>query len=118
MESWISFPIAAAKRFIPQHVMDLSVEVGEAGSPCGPHVAAAPFSVAEPSMPDVEMEMDNLESDSDYATSSGSESDCQEGDECIPDTATTGCPHYILPAPPPIPRLADVPCFFQQHNLD
>ncbi|MED6141145.1 hypothetical protein PIB30_100406, partial [Stylosanthes scabra] len=64
------------------------------------------------SMPDSKMEMGNLESDSDYTASSGSSSNCQEGGECIPDTPATRRPRYILPAPPPIPQLADVPCFF------
>ncbi|MED6113323.1 hypothetical protein PIB30_069735, partial [Stylosanthes scabra] len=41
-----------------------------------------------------------------------------EGGECGADTPTTRCPRYILPAPPPIPRLEDVPCFFQQLDLN
>ncbi|MED6218544.1 hypothetical protein PIB30_027618 [Stylosanthes scabra] len=78
------------RRLMPQHVMDFFVEVGEAGSPYGPPVAATPVCIAESS----------------------------EGGECIPDTPANGGPRYILPAPPPIPRLADVPCFFQQLDLD
>ncbi|MED6171554.1 hypothetical protein PIB30_041704 [Stylosanthes scabra] len=41
-----------------------------------------------------------------------------EGGECGADTPAARCPRYILPAPPPIPRLEDVPCFFQQLDLD
>ncbi|MED6174002.1 hypothetical protein PIB30_064887 [Stylosanthes scabra] len=63
--------------------------------------------------------MDNSESDdSDYAMSTISSSDAQEGGECGADTRPASCPRYILPAPPPIPRVEDVPCFFQQLDLD
>ncbi|MED6214923.1 hypothetical protein PIB30_108209 [Stylosanthes scabra] len=79
------------------------VEVG--GSPSGPPVAATPVQIAELSVPKTLMAMDNSESDSDYATSTGSSFDFQEGGECGADTPTTRCPRYILPAPPPIPRL-------------
>ncbi|MED6224994.1 hypothetical protein PIB30_089484, partial [Stylosanthes scabra] len=41
-----------------------------------------------------------------------------EGGECDADTPATRCPHYILLALPPFPRLEDVPCFFQQLDLD
>ncbi|MED6150434.1 hypothetical protein PIB30_072290 [Stylosanthes scabra] len=103
---------------MPQHVMDFLVEVGKAGSPCGPPVAATPVRIAELSMSDTEIAMDNLESNSDYDASTGSSSDCQEGGEYILDTPSTGRPHYILPTLPPIPRLEDVPYFFQQLDLD
>ncbi|MED6147939.1 hypothetical protein PIB30_048555 [Stylosanthes scabra] len=79
-------------RLMPQHVMDFLVEVGEAGSPCGLPVAAAPVRIAEPSVPDAKMEMDNLEFHSDYAASSRSSSNCQEGAECIPDTQEVDVP--------------------------
>ncbi|MED6135692.1 hypothetical protein PIB30_049030 [Stylosanthes scabra] len=82
------------RRLMPQHVMDFLVEVG--GSPSGPPVAATPVHITEPSVPKIEMMMDNSESD----------------------TRATRCPRYILPAPPPIPRLEDVPYFFQQLDLD
>ncbi|MED6144581.1 hypothetical protein PIB30_017078 [Stylosanthes scabra] len=72
------------RRLMPNHVMNFLVKVGEAGSPSGSPVAAAPVRVAIPRC-----------------------------DECIPDTAATGCPPYILPAPPPIPRLADVHAFYR-----
>ncbi|MED6192731.1 hypothetical protein PIB30_012901 [Stylosanthes scabra] len=76
--------------------------------PCGPPVAATPVRIAEPSAPKTEMEMDNSEYDSEYSTSTGSSSsDFQEGGNCIPETAGTGCPRYILPTPPPIPRLEE-----------
>ncbi|MED6176540.1 hypothetical protein PIB30_089256, partial [Stylosanthes scabra] len=103
---------------MPQHVMNFLVEVGETGSPCDPPIAAAPIRVAQPLVPDMEMEMDNSEFDWDYDASSGSESECQEGDGRILDTSMTGRPRYILPVAPPIPRLVDVPCFFQQLHLD
>ncbi|MED6136297.1 hypothetical protein PIB30_054734 [Stylosanthes scabra] len=106
------------RRLMPQYVMDFLVEVGEAGSPCGSPVAAALVCIAEPLVSDAEMEMDNSKSDSDYAASFGSSSDCQEGGERILDTSATGHPRYILPALPPIPRLADMPCLFQQFHLD
>ncbi|MED6135976.1 hypothetical protein PIB30_051728 [Stylosanthes scabra] len=61
------------------------IEVGEAGSPSGSPIAVAPVRIAEPSMPDTEMKMDNSESDWNYDASFGSEFECQEGDECIPD---------------------------------
>ncbi|MED6173888.1 hypothetical protein PIB30_063917 [Stylosanthes scabra] len=51
-------------RLMPQHVMDFLVEVGEAGSPCGPPVTATPVCIAKSSVPDTKMAMDNSESDS------------------------------------------------------
>ncbi|MED6207728.1 hypothetical protein PIB30_038453 [Stylosanthes scabra] len=105
------------RKLIPQHVMDFLVEVG--GSPSGPLVAATPVQIVEPPALETEMPMDNSDSDdSDYATSTGSSSDFQEGSECGADTPAARCPRYILLAPPPIPRLEDVPCFFQQLDLD
>ncbi|MED6151683.1 hypothetical protein PIB30_084729 [Stylosanthes scabra] len=80
-----------SRRLMPQHVMDFLVEVG--GSPSSPPVAATPVRIVEPPAP-------------------------EEGGECGADTPAARCPHYILPAPPPIPRLEDVPCFFQQFDLD
>ncbi|MED6119402.1 hypothetical protein PIB30_011467 [Stylosanthes scabra] len=47
------------RRLMPQDVMDFLVEVGEVGSPCASPIAATPVRIAEPSMPDVEIEMDN-----------------------------------------------------------
>ncbi|MED6156643.1 hypothetical protein PIB30_016190 [Stylosanthes scabra] len=86
----------------------------------GPPVATTPVHVAEPSMPENEpATMDDSESDFDDSASTGSSSaDSLDGDECIPETARAGCSRYVLPAPPPIPRLEDVPCFFQQLDLD
>ncbi|MED6207328.1 hypothetical protein PIB30_034746 [Stylosanthes scabra] len=99
---------------MPQHVMDFLVEVG--GSIYGPPVAATSVRAVGPSLPETEMAVDNSESDSEYSTSTGSScSDGAEGDDCVPETTTgAGCSRYVLPAPPPIPRLDDVPCFFQQ----
>ncbi|MED6224804.1 hypothetical protein PIB30_087691 [Stylosanthes scabra] len=97
------------RRLMPQHVMNFLVEVG--GSPSGPPVAATPVRIPEPPAPETEVAMDNSESDdSDYATSTGSSSDVQEGGERGADTPAARCPHYIFPAPPPIPRLEYVPC--------
>ncbi|MED6188355.1 hypothetical protein PIB30_085155 [Stylosanthes scabra] len=31
---------------------------------------------------------------------------------------SASCPRHVLPAPPPIPRVEDVPCYFQQLDLD
>ncbi|MED6177384.1 hypothetical protein PIB30_097595 [Stylosanthes scabra] len=41
-----------------------------------------------------------------------------EGGECTANIPAAQCSRYILPVPPPIPRLEDVPCFFQQLDLD
>ncbi|MED6115807.1 hypothetical protein PIB30_094297, partial [Stylosanthes scabra] len=98
-------------RLMPQHVMNFLVEVGS--NPSGPPVAATQVRIAEPPAPETEAAMDNSESDdSDYATSTASSSNVQEGGECGTDTPVARCPRYILSAPPPIPRLEDVPCFF------
>ncbi|MED6125832.1 hypothetical protein PIB30_072320 [Stylosanthes scabra] len=105
------------RRLMPQHVMDFLVEVGR--NPSGPPVAATPVRITEPPAPEIKAAMDNSESDdSDYATSIASSSDAQEGGECGADTRSARCPRYILSAPPPIPRVEDVPCFFQQLDLD
>ncbi|MED6182930.1 hypothetical protein PIB30_033247 [Stylosanthes scabra] len=89
--------------------MNFLVEVGKICSPCAPPIAATPVHIAEPSVPDVEMKMDNTESESDYVPTSESPSDGPVDDEHIPDNPAIGHP---------IPRLADVPCFFQQLHLD
>ncbi|MED6207430.1 hypothetical protein PIB30_035726 [Stylosanthes scabra] len=105
------------RRLIPQYVMDFLVQLGD--RPHGPPVAATPMRIAEPTMPEADTVMDKSDSESDYSASSGSSSsDSDEGDDCIPKTQGSGCPRYILPAPPPIPRLEDVSCFFQQLDLD
>ncbi|MED6175136.1 hypothetical protein PIB30_075557 [Stylosanthes scabra] len=105
-------------RLMSQHVMDFLVQADERHA--GPPVAATPVHVAEPSMPENEpAAMDDSEFDFDDSASTGSSSaDSIDGDECIPETARAGCSRYVLPAPPPIPRLEDVPCFFQQLDLD
>ncbi|MED6221227.1 hypothetical protein PIB30_052526 [Stylosanthes scabra] len=73
------------RRLMPQHVMVFLVEVG--GNPSGPPVAATPVRIAEPPAPETEAAMDNSEpNDSDYATSTASSSDVQEGGECGADT--------------------------------
>ncbi|MED6139667.1 hypothetical protein PIB30_086001 [Stylosanthes scabra] len=87
----------------------------------GPPVAATPVRTVAPSSPlEAEMAVDNLESNSEYSESTGSSSsDGAEGADCIPETtAGAGSSRYILPAPPLIPRLDDVPCFFQQLDLN
>ncbi|MED6143314.1 hypothetical protein PIB30_005233 [Stylosanthes scabra] len=107
------------RRLMPQYVMDFLVEVGV--STYGPPVAATPVRTVEPSLPsETEMALDNSESDSDYSESTGSSSsDGVEGADCIPETTVgAGSSRYILPALPPIPRLDDVPSFFQQLNLN
>ncbi|MED6223493.1 hypothetical protein PIB30_074480 [Stylosanthes scabra] len=105
------------RRQMPQHVMDFLVEVGRI--PAGQPVAATPVRIAEPPAPKKEAAMDNSEEDdSDYATSTASSSDAQEGGEGGAETQSASCPCYILPAPHPIPRVEDVPCFFQQLDLD
>ncbi|MED6151138.1 hypothetical protein PIB30_079408 [Stylosanthes scabra] len=99
--------------------MDFLVEVGRI--PVGLPVAATPVRIAETPAPETEEAMGQSESeedDSDYATSTASSSDAQEGGEGGAETLPASCPRYILPAPPPIPRVEDVPCFFQQLDLD
>ncbi|MED6177501.1 hypothetical protein PIB30_098694 [Stylosanthes scabra] len=67
-------------RLMPQHVMDFLVEVSRI--PVGLPVAATPVRIAEPPAPETEAAMGNSESeedDSDYATSTASSSDAQEG---------------------------------------
>ncbi|MED6206695.1 hypothetical protein PIB30_029308 [Stylosanthes scabra] len=104
-------------RLMPQHVMDFLVQVG--GRPSGPPVVATPVCIAKPSMPETEPTMDNSEFDFEDSASTGSSSaDSLDDGECIPETAGPGCSRYVLPAPPPIPRQEDVPCFFQQLDLD
>ncbi|MED6211934.1 hypothetical protein PIB30_078346 [Stylosanthes scabra] len=103
-------------RLMPQHVMDFLFEVSRI--PAGLPVAATPVRIAEPPTPETDAAMGHSESeedDSDYAMSTASSSDAQEGGA---ETRSASCPHYILPAPPPIPRVEDVPCFFQQLDLD
>ncbi|MED6190371.1 hypothetical protein PIB30_105199, partial [Stylosanthes scabra] len=100
------------RRLMPQHIMDFLVEVGR--SPAGSPVAATLVRIAEPPVPETEAAMNNSkEDDSDYATSTASSSDAQEGGECAAETRSASCPRYILPAPPLFPRVEDVPCFFQ-----
>ncbi|MED6143418.1 hypothetical protein PIB30_005992 [Stylosanthes scabra] len=92
------------RRLMPQYVMDFLVQLGD--RPRGPPVAATPMRIAEPTMPEADTAMDKSDFESDYSVSSGSSSsDYDEGDDCIPETQGSGCPRYILLAPPPIPRL-------------
>ncbi|MED6223522.1 hypothetical protein PIB30_074708 [Stylosanthes scabra] len=107
------------RKLRPQHVMDFLVEVSRI--PVGLPVAATPVRIAEPPASETEAAMGQSESeedDSDYATSTASSYNAQEGGEGGAETRPTSCPCYILPAPPPIPRVEDVPCFFQQFYLD
>ncbi|MED6149653.1 hypothetical protein PIB30_064620 [Stylosanthes scabra] len=55
---------------------------------------------------------DSEEDDSDYAMSTASSSDAQEGGAGGPETRSATRPRHVLPAPPPIPRVEDVPCYF------
>ncbi|MED6148053.1 hypothetical protein PIB30_049575 [Stylosanthes scabra] len=92
------------------------------------HMRAARRSDPEPRcrtlLLETEMAVDNSESDSEsdseYSASTGSSSsDGVEGDDFVPETTTgAGCSRYVLLAPPQIPRLDDVPCFFQQLDLN
>ncbi|MED6111438.1 hypothetical protein PIB30_052289 [Stylosanthes scabra] len=71
--------------------------------------------------PETEAAMGHSESEednSDYATSIASSSDAQEGGAGGPETRSASCPRHVFPAPPPIPRVEDVPCYFQQLDLD
>ncbi|MED6149387.1 hypothetical protein PIB30_061846 [Stylosanthes scabra] len=105
------------RRLMPQHVMDFLVDVGRI--PAAQSVAATTVQIAEPPAPETEAAMGHSEEDdSDYATSTASSSDAQEGGDGGAETRSASCPRYILPAPPPIPRVEDVPCFFQQLDLD
>ncbi|MED6141889.1 hypothetical protein PIB30_107941 [Stylosanthes scabra] len=60
---------------------------------------------------------DSEKDDSDYATSTASSSDAQEGGVGGPETRSASRARHVLPAPPPIPRVEDVPCYFQQLDL-
>ncbi|MED6135366.1 hypothetical protein PIB30_045815 [Stylosanthes scabra] len=105
------------RRLMPQHVMDFLVDVGRI--PAGQPVAATPVRIAEPPAPETEAAMGHSEEDDlDYATSTASSSDAQEGGDGGVKTRSASCPRYILPAPPLISRVEDVPCFFQQLDLD
>ncbi|MED6199375.1 hypothetical protein PIB30_075369 [Stylosanthes scabra] len=87
--------------------------------PAGLLVAVTPVRIAEPPALEIEAAMGHSEEDdSDYAMSTTSSSDAQEGGEGGAETRSASCPRYILLAPPPIPRVEDVPCFFQQLDLD
>ncbi|MED6165805.1 hypothetical protein PIB30_103120 [Stylosanthes scabra] len=87
------------RRLMPQHVMDFLVEVGRI--PAGLPVAATPVQIAEPPAPETEAAMGHSEKVVRALQ--------KPGQLAVP---------FILPAPPPIPRLEDVPCFFQQLDLD
>ncbi|MED6141134.1 hypothetical protein PIB30_100331 [Stylosanthes scabra] len=106
------------RRLMPQHVMDFLVEVGRI--PAGMPVAATPVRIADPP-PETEAAMgysDSKEDNSDYATSTASSSDAQEGGAGSPETRSASRARHVLPAPPPIPGVEDVPCYFQQLSLD
>ncbi|MED6202421.1 hypothetical protein PIB30_105268, partial [Stylosanthes scabra] len=101
------------RRWMPQHVMDFLVEVSRI--PVGLPVAATPVRIAESPTPKTEAAMgysESEEDDSDYGTSTTSSSGAQEHGEGGAETRPASCPRYIFPAPPAIPRVEDVPCFF------
>ncbi|MED6147231.1 hypothetical protein PIB30_042185 [Stylosanthes scabra] len=117
-ESRVSLPAAAARRKTDAAARHgFLVDVGRI--PAGQPVAATPVRIAEPPAPKTKAAMGHSEEgDLDYATSTASSSDTQEGGDGGAKTRLTSCPRYILPASPPIPRVEDVPCFFQQLDLD
>ncbi|MED6210797.1 hypothetical protein PIB30_067524 [Stylosanthes scabra] len=47
-----------------------------------------------------------------------SSSEAQEGGAGGPETRSATHTRHVLPAPSPIPRVEDVPCYFQQLDLD
>ncbi|MED6147587.1 hypothetical protein PIB30_045219 [Stylosanthes scabra] len=98
------------RRLMPQHVMDFLVDVGRI--PAGLPVVATPIQIAEPPAPENEAAMGHSEleeDDFDYATSTASSSDAQEGVAGGAETQSASCPRHVLPAPPPIPRVEDMP---------
>ncbi|MED6153129.1 hypothetical protein PIB30_098621, partial [Stylosanthes scabra] len=77
--------------------------------------------IAEPPAPETKAAMGHSESEEDdfeYATSTASSFEAQEGGASGAETRSASCPRHVLPAPPPIPRVKDVPCYFQQLDLD
>ncbi|MED6195623.1 hypothetical protein PIB30_039691 [Stylosanthes scabra] len=92
--------------------MEFFAEVHHVGSssrfrPPGPSTDSAPSHVL--ALEDVAMQDYNSEEDLDYEEESSCHS--TEEDEEVPNTPT-GCPRLVLPAPLPIPDLA------QQRNID
>ncbi|MED6212255.1 hypothetical protein PIB30_081532 [Stylosanthes scabra] len=104
-------------------ILVVAAEVGsssfpQSGEPPGPPVHATLLCVVEPSEEGVEAEIGSSDLDLDYLGESGSSSEGPNGNECIPDTPSVGRPRYMLPPPLPIPRLEDVPYFYQQVEFD
>ncbi|MED6145281.1 hypothetical protein PIB30_023679 [Stylosanthes scabra] len=96
------------------HLWCFSILIESPGLPFG----ATPVRIAKPIGEGVEARIGSSDSNSDYLGDSSSSSEGPHGDEYIPETPSVGRPQYIMPAPHPIPSLADVPCFYQQVDLD
>ncbi|MED6159389.1 hypothetical protein PIB30_041957 [Stylosanthes scabra] len=95
-EEHVRITFGCHRRLMPQHVMDILVEVDRI--PAGLPVAATPFRIAEPPLRKPKRRW--------------------EGGAGGPEARSASCPRHVLPAPPPIPRVEDVPCYFQQLDLD
>ncbi|MED6158871.1 hypothetical protein PIB30_037047 [Stylosanthes scabra] len=113
---WMTFEVH--KRVMDGKVMEFFAEVRHVGSSNrvrlpGPSTDPAPSHVL--ALEDVAMRDYNSGEDSDYEEESSCHS--TKEDEEVPNTPD-GCPRLVLPTPLPIPDLAQVPCFFQQLNID
>ncbi|MED6152642.1 hypothetical protein PIB30_093991 [Stylosanthes scabra] len=100
-------------------VMEFYAEVRHTGCsssfrPFVPSTATAPSMLL--ALEDIAMWDYNSGGDSDYEDESSCAS--TEEDEEVPNTPKVGGPRLILPAPLPIPDLADVPSYFQQLDID
>ncbi|MED6176447.1 hypothetical protein PIB30_088292 [Stylosanthes scabra] len=85
---WITFEVH--RRIMQDRLMEFLAEVRPVGGSSGFH--------------------------SDYDDESSGHS--KDEDEMVPNTPAAGGPRHVLPAPKPIPALADVPSFFQQLDID
>ncbi|MED6186565.1 hypothetical protein PIB30_067946 [Stylosanthes scabra] len=113
---WMTFEVH--KRVMDDKVMEFFAEVRHVGSSSrfrlpGPSTDPAPSHVL--ALEDVAMRDYNSGEDWDYEEESSCHS--TKEDEEVPNTPA-GCARLVLPAPLPIPDLAQVPGIFQQLNID
>ncbi|MED6212177.1 hypothetical protein PIB30_080677 [Stylosanthes scabra] len=114
---WMTFEVH--KRVMDGKVMEFYAEVSHTGCSSSFRLFVPPTAIALSmllALEDVAMRDYNSRGDSDYEDESSCAS--TEEDEEVPNTPTVGGPRLILPAPLPIPDLADVPSYFQQLDID
>ncbi|MED6121184.1 hypothetical protein PIB30_027793 [Stylosanthes scabra] len=108
---WITFEVH--RRIMQDRFMEFLTEVRHVGGSSGFRLYQVPAEHAPINIvpPDY-----NSDTDSDYEDQSSGNS--TEEDELVPNTPTLGGQRLVLPAPKPIPDLADVPSFLQQLGID